>query len=129
MILSDENIFLDIVLDNEKFNHLSFNEVEKLLSKFKYEKNEMKAKEMISISNCYAYFSDDNENNKFACKIYKTSFGTDRWIMLMFDKNEGYALYKNPENDKYQLAWYHTELEEPLSPREEEKIRKCYVPQ
>jgi hypothetical protein len=88
----------------------------------------MKPKEMHSIPNCYAYFNDDDENNKFVCKIYKTSTGTDRWIMLMYDENEGYALYQNPENNEYQLAWYHKKLEKPLTKKEEEKIRKCYSP-
>jgi hypothetical protein len=83
---------------------------------------------MHSIPNCYAYFNDDDENNKFVCKIYKTCTGTDRWIMLMYDENEGYALYQNPENNEYQLAWYHKKLEKPLTKKEEEKIRKCYSP-
>lgn len=128
MIISDENIFLDIVVNDEKFSHLCIREVEELLNRYKYENDEMEAKEMISIPNCYAYFCEDNENNEFTCKIYKTSFGTDRWIMLMHDESEGYALYENPENNEYQLAWYHTKLEEPLSPGEEKKMITCYVP-
>lgn len=128
MIIDDENIFLDIIIDDEKFSKLSILEVEKLLSKYKYENNKIKPKEMISIPNCYAYFCDDEEYNEFSCKIYKTMFGTDRWVMLMYDENEGYALYQNPENKKYQLAWYHRKLEEPLSPIEEKKIMKCYFP-
>lgn len=128
MIISDENILLDVVLNDEKFSGLSIHEVEELLSEYKYKNNELKPKEMINIPHCYAYFSEDNENNRFTCKIYKTLHGTDRWIMLMYDEKEGYALYQNPENQKYQLAWYHTELEKPLTNNQEEKIRKCYCP-
>lgn len=128
MIINDENIFIDVIVDDEKFCHLSISEVEELLNKYKYQKNEMKPKEMISIPNCYAYFCEDNENNEFRCKIYKTAFGSDRWVMLMHDENEGYALYENPENNKYELAWYHRKLEKPLNANEEEKIIKCYIP-
>lgn len=128
MIICDKNIFLDIVLNDEKISHLTIREVEELLSEMKYDNNELKPKEMTSIPNCYAYFSEDNENNEFICKVYKTSVGSDRWIMLMKDENEGYALYENPKNKEYELAWYHKKLEEPLSPLEEEKIRTCYVP-
>ncbi|MBR0471871.1 MAG: hypothetical protein IJI98_04155 [Methanosphaera sp.] len=128
MIISDDNVFLDIVIDDEKFSCLKFSEVEELLHEYKYKNNEMLPKEMISIPNCYAYFNKDDENNRFTCKIYKTLLGSDRWIMLMYDENEGYALYQNPENKKYQLAWYHTKLEKPLSPSEEKKIMKCYCP-
>lgn len=128
MIIYDKNIFLDIVIDDEKFSKLTIRNVEELLEKFKYENNDLKPKEIVNIPNCFAYFSDDRENNKFTCKIYKTSTGTDRWIMLMKDENEGYALYENPASNEYELAWYHKKLEEPVSELEEEKIRTCYVP-
>ncbi|RAP52275.1 MAG: hypothetical protein BZ138_03415 [Methanosphaera sp. rholeuAM270] len=128
MIFVDSSIFLDIVWNGDRYFHLSIREVEELLSKIKYENNELKAKEMISIPDCYAYFSEDIENNKFLCKIYKTSFGSDRWIMLMKDENEGYALYENPESREYELAWYHAKLEKPLTPAEEEKMITCYRP-
>ena len=125
MIIDDKDIYLDIIIDDKKFSSLSIKEVEELLQKYKNVNNKMLPKEMISIPNCYAYFSEDN---KFTCKIYKTAFGTDRWIMLMHDENEGYALYQNPENKEYQLAWYHRQLEKPISPSEEDKMRKCYSP-
>jgi hypothetical protein len=46
----------------------------------------------------------------------------------MMDEIEGYALYENPKSHEYELAWYNSNLEEPLSEREEEKIRRCYNP-
>lgn len=128
MIIDDNNVLIDIVLDNERFSNLNFFEVEKLLLKYKEHYNNLMPKEMTSIPNCFAYFSNDINNNEFICKIYKTSFDTDRWIMLMKDDYEGYALYKNPSNNKYEIAWYHSELEEPLDANEEEKIRTCYNP-
>ncbi len=126
MIINDTDIFLDIFIGNDKFSRLSLREVEERLSTYK--NIELKPKEMATIQNCYAYFCRDNDNNKFTCKIYKTSFGIDRWIMLMKDDYEGYALYENPESHEYELAWYHSKLEEPLSEDEEKKMITCYVP-
>lgn len=126
MIVRD--VFLDVVIDGDVFFGLGLSEVEDLLSKFKDDYIDLKPKEIRSIPNCFAYFSDDADNNRFMCKIYKTSFDKDRWIMLMKDDCEGYALYKNPSDDAYELAWYHSKLEEPLSESEEERIRTCYNP-
>jgi hypothetical protein len=126
MIIKDENIFIDISVDGKIFSNLTLRQVEDLLSKYK--NIDLKSKKMSAIPNCYAYFSSDIDNNEFLCKIYKTSFGLDRWIMLMKDDYEGYALYENPESHEYELAWYHSELEEPLSETEEKKMINCYIP-
>ncbi len=128
MIIHDDNVLVDVRLNDVFHYGLTLRGIEELLGKYKDHNNEMKAKEMIGIPNCYAYFSEDNENNEFVCKIYKTSLGMDRWIMLMKDEFEGYALYENPESHEYELAWYHGKLDEPLSSAEEEKIRTCYNP-
>lgn len=126
MIFKDENIFIDISIDGKHFSNLSLRKVEELLSKYK--NIDLESKEMSDIPNCFAYFSSDVENNEFSCKIYKTSFGLDRWIMLMKDDCEGYALYENPKSHEYELAWYHSELEEPLGEIEEKKLITCYIP-
>lgn len=128
MIIRDCDVFLDVVIGDERFFSLCLSEVEDLLSEYKDKYDDLMAKQMVSIPDCFAYFTGDVDNNRFTCKIYKTSFGNDRWIMLMWDDYEGYALYKNPENSEYELAWYHSRLDEPLSESEEEKIRKCYNP-
>ncbi|MBE6485855.1 MAG: hypothetical protein E7Z85_03305 [Methanosphaera stadtmanae] len=126
MIFKDENIFIDICIDGKCFSKLSLIQVEELLSEYK--NIDLMSKEMSIIPNCYAYFNSDINNNKFTCKIYKTSFGLDRWIMLMKDDYEGYALYKNPNTHEYELAWYHSELEKPLDEIEEKKMISCYIP-
>lgn len=126
MIIKDENIFIDICINGKLFSNLSLRKVEELLSKYK--NIDLSSKEISTIPNCFAYFSSDNNNNEFTCKIYKTSFGLDRWIMLMKDDYEGYALYENPESHEYELAWYHSELEEPLDENEEKKMISCYIP-
>ena len=38
------------------------------------------------------------------------------------------ALYENPESHEYELAWYHSSLEEPLDENEEKKRITCYIP-
>ncbi len=126
MIIKDDDVFIDVVVENVKFSHLSLRNVEELLSEYK--NIDLNPKEMMDIPNCFAYFSGDNDNNEFTCKIYKTMFGLDTWIMLMKDNCEGYALYENPESHEYELAWYHRTLEEPLSEDEEKKMITCYVP-
>ena len=108
MIFKDEKIFIDICIDGKRFSNLSLKMVEELLSEYK--NIDLNYKEMRDIPNCFAYFNGDVDNNKFRCKIYKTSFGLDRWIMLMKDDCEGYALYENPETNEYELAWYHSDL-------------------
>lgn len=128
MIVRGCCVFLDVVVGGECFVCLSLSEVEDLLSRYKYEYDDLVAKQMVTIPDCFAYFNGDVDNNRFTCKVYKTSFGNDRWIMLMWDDCEGYALYKNPSNDEYELAWYHSGLEKPLSEADEEKIRTCYNP-
>lgn len=126
MIIKDENIFIDILINGKKFSKLNLRKVEELLSEYK--NIDLKSKEIVDIPNCFAYFCSDIENNEFICKIYKTSFGLDRWIMLMKDDYEGYALYENPESHEYELAWYHSSLEEPLDENEEKKRITCYIP-
>lgn len=128
MIINCDDVLINIVLDDIEYFNLNFNDIENLLGKYKNEYNDLAPKEIRSIPNCYAYFVGDNDNNEFTCKIYKTSFDTDRWIMLMSDDFEGYALYENPESHEKQLAWYHTKLEKPLNENEEEKMRTCYTP-
>lgn len=127
MIINDSKVKINLELGGVLHEMLSFEMVDRMLSPFKNQ--EILPKQMISIPNCYAYFSSDNENNCFVCKIYKTSFGTDIWIMLMKDEKEGYALYQNPESLEYEIAWYHSKLEEPLAPDEEKKLITCYVPE
>lgn len=126
MIIKDDNIFIDIYIDGKHFSNLSLGKVEELLSEYK--NIDLKSKEMSDIPNCFAYFSGDVDNNEFICRIYKTSFGLDRWIMLMKDDREGYALYENPDSHEYELAWYRSDLEEPLDEIEEKKMISCYIP-
>lgn len=126
MIIKDENVFIDIVVDDVKHCSLTLREVEELLGEYKI--IDLNPKEMVDIPDCFAYFNGDDNNNEFACKIYKTMFGLDTWIMLMKDNCEGYALYENSESHEYELAWYHRKLEEPLSQSEEKKMITCYVP-
>lgn len=128
MIISGENVKLNIVWDGKVYESLSPEEVEKLFSKTKTDLNNLMPKQMKSIPNCYAYFCSDKMNNQFTCKIYKTMHGTDRWVMLMKDENEGYALYQNPESREYELSWYHKSLSKPLEPEEEKKRITCYIP-
>lgn len=126
MIIKDENVFIDIVINEKRYSHLSLEEVEQLLEEHKI--IDLNPKEMVDIENCFAYFEGDDDNNEFACRIYKTMLGTDTWIMLMKDDCEGYALYENPESHQYELAWYHRKLEEPLTESEEKKRITCYIP-
>lgn len=126
MIIKDENVFIDIVINEKRYSHLSLEEVEQLLEEHKI--IDLNPKEMVDIENCFAYFEGDDDNNEFACRIYKTMLGTDTWIMLMKDDCEGYALYENPESHQYELAWYHRKLEEPLTESEEKKMITCYIP-
>lgn len=126
MIIKDENVFIDVAVDGVKHSRLCLREVEQLLGNHKI--IDLNPKEMVDIPNSFAYFSDDVDNNEFACKIYKTMYGSDTWIMLMKDNCEGYALYENPESREYELAWYHRKLEKPLSPEQERKMITCYVP-
>ena len=126
MIFCD--VFLDVYYKNSWHKSLALEEVEDLLSDFKNNIIEIEPKEMISIPDCYAYFSEDNNLNRFDCKIYKTLYGTDTWIMLMKDNYEGYALYKNPVTKKFEISWYHSKLKEPLDIKEEEKMISCYYP-
>ena len=126
MIIKDENVFIDIVLNGHTYSHLSLGEVEQLLEEHKI--IDLNPKEMADIENCFAYFNGDDDNNEFACRIYKTMLGTDTWIMLMKDDCEGYALYENPISHQYELAWYHRKLEEPLTESEEKKMITCYIP-
>lgn len=129
MIICDENIKLNLFLNNKEYYNVSFDELESLLSSYKDKlKNSLKPKEIVSIDNAYVYFTDDNKKNKFYCKIYKTSCGPDVWILLLIDEIEGYALYENPVTNKHELAWYRTDLIEPLSEENERELITCYVP-
>ena len=61
MIIKDENIFIDILINGKKFSKLNLREVEELLSEYK--NIDLKSKEIVDISNCFAYFCSDIENN------------------------------------------------------------------
>ncbi len=128
MIIRDDGVLLCVCVDGILHRGLRLVDVEALLSGYKNKYSDLDAKQMISIPDCFAYFSEDDDFNRFVCKVYKTSFGNDRWIMLMSDDCEGYALYENPESGGYELAWYHCRLDEPLSESEEEKVMTCYNP-
>lgn len=130
MIIRDENIKLNLFLNNKEYYNVSFDEIESLLGLYKDKlKNSLKPKEMVSVDNAYVYFTGDNTKNRFYCKIYKTCSGPDVWILLLIDDKEGYALYENPLTNKHELAWYRTDLIEPLSEENERKLITCYVPE
>lgn len=127
MIISDEYVRLDVFIADECYCELTLSEVAEL-----FENNmnniDLKPRQMSSIPDTFVYFSEDIDNNKFACKIYKTKYGSDRWLMFMKDNFEGYAMYKNPVSNRYELSWYHDKLEEPLSESQEKNMITCYVP-
>lgn len=127
MIINSSRVKLNISLAGIVHENLSLEKVDSLLGPFKNQ--EILPKQMISIPNCHAVFCSDVDNNKFDCKVYRTTLGNDRWIMLMKDDFEGYALYENPVSRKMELAWYHRKLDEPLSQEEEKKMITCYVPE
>ena len=130
MIISDENVHLDINLDGEFFGDLTFAEVEDLLGDFKISlKESMEPREVVCVPGGVMYFSCDEDRHPFFIRIYKTLVGSDRWILFMKDDNEGYALYLNPASCKYELAWYMMYLNEPLCKEDELKLRTCYVPE
>ncbi len=126
MIITDDKVFLNLFKDDNSYFNLTFSEFESLLEEYK--NVDLKPCEMFDIPNTKAYFSNDSDKHEFNCKIYKTMMGSDKWIMLMKDNTEGYALYLNPATNKFELSWYNVNLKEPLSEDEEEKIRTCYVP-
>ena len=111
------------------YNDLTVDEFEDILYENMLDVGDsLNSKEMIFIDDAYASFCDDESKNIFYCAIYKTAFGKDKWFMLMKDDKEGYAIYINPSKNEKELAWYHKNLEEPLTPDEELKLITCYVP-
>lgn len=129
MIIPEDKILINLEINNNFYNNLTLTDAEKLLKPYKTSlKNNLKPKEIITVPGSYMYFSCDENKNRFSCKIYKTSTGTDRWILFMMDDIEGYALYMNPVTKKMELAWYNTLLNEPLNKEDEQKQITCYVP-
>ncbi|MBE6494411.1 MAG: hypothetical protein E7Z84_07380 [Methanosphaera stadtmanae] len=126
MIITEDEVLLNLIKEDNSYYNLTFSEFESLLDEYK--NVELKPREMLDIPDTKAYFSNDHNKHEFNCKIYKTMMGLDKWIMLMKDDVEGYALYLNPATNKYELAWYNVNLKEPISEDEEDKIRTCYVP-
>ena len=126
MIITEDKVFLDLLKDDTFYSKLTLSEFEYLLREYK--NVELKPREMITIPHAKAFFCEDSEKHEFICRVYKTMMGSSKWIMLMKDNIEGYALYRNPATNKMELAWYNTNLNEPLSEEEERKIRTCYVP-
>lgn len=128
MIISNE-IKVDLFLNDDEYVNISLDRLELLLSPYKEKvQGVLHPKETLSINNAYICFSDDDEKHVFYCKIYKTSVGPDIWILLLADKREGYALYKNPLTNKLELAWYRSDLQEPLSKEMERMKITCYIP-
>lgn len=128
MIIDDVNVKIDLKYEDNLYSNLKLFEVENLLANVKSNTTKLSSKEMIKIPNSTASFSDDEDKHIFHIYVYKTSMGSDKWILLMKDDKEGYALYKNPVTEKMQLAWYNKNLEKPLPPNEEKKLITCYVP-
>lgn len=129
MIISEDKILINLEFNNTLYSNLTLTDVEKLLKPYKTSlKSNLKPKEIITVPDCYMYFACDENKNQFSCKIYKTSTGTDRWILFMMDNIEGYALYMNPVTKKMELAWYNILLNEPLNKENEQKQITCYVP-
>lgn len=129
MIIPEDKILINLEINNNFYGNLTLSDAEKLLKPYKTSlKNNLKPKETIMVPGSYMYFSCDENKNRFSCKIYKTSTGTDRWILFMMNDIEGYALYMNPVTKKMELAWYNTQLNEPLNKEDEQKQITCYVP-
>lgn len=129
MIIHDGDVSLNLFINGEAYQNISFEKLELLLSSYKSDvKDSLDSKEIRDIENSYVCFSDDNLNHKFFCKIYKTCTGLDVWILLLMDDKEGYALYRNPVTNKMELAWYRYDLTEPLSEENERESITCYVP-
>ena len=125
-MIIDDTITLDLYLDEKEYLEITLYRFYELLEKYVLDFTP-KPTEMIEIPNAVVNFSENN-NYKFSCHIYKTTVGKDKWILLMQDDIEGYALYENPATHKLELAWYNTTLDNVLPEDEQEKIRTCYVP-
>lgn len=128
MIIDEEDVKINIINEDNLHSNLKLSEAEDLLSGYKDTCVNLKPKDMVMINGTTMYFSDDENKNLFYPHIYKTSEGSDKWILFMKDDNEGYALYKNPQTDKMQLAWYHRKLIKPLNDKDEKKLITCYQP-
>ncbi|OED29709.1 hypothetical protein [Methanosphaera sp. WGK6] len=128
MIITDDEVLLDLTIDDNIYLNLKLSDVEELLLSYKLSAKLLKPKESFSLNNIYMSFSDDSDKNKFFCRIYKTLEGTDRWILFMMDNIEGYALYMDPTTNKMVLSWYNSLLNEPLNEESERDMITCYVP-
>lgn len=128
MIISDDVVHINIKTKDNLYANLKFDEVEEFLSVHKENSGNLQPKESIKIEDIIIYFSDDEDENKFYPYVYKTSMGIDKWVLFLKDQQEGYALYKNPQTDRMELAWYHANLQEPLNKEEELKHITCYIP-
>ena len=128
MIINESDVKINLIYDGNLHSNLKLSEVEEFLSVHKQSHTDMKAREMIRIDDTSMYFSQDKDKNIFYPYVYKTSMGSDKWIVFMKDDVEGYALYENPQTERMQLAWYHRKLDKPLTQDEEEKLITCYVP-
>lgn len=129
MIIDENDVKINLMYKDNLHSNLKLCEVEEFLFKYKEINTNMESRQMIRIDETSVYFSDDADKNLFYPYVYKTSEGNDKWIMFMKDDVEGYALYKNPQTDKMQMAWYHRKLDKPLTQVEEEKLITCYVPE
>lgn len=129
MIISDDVVHINIKTKDNLYANLKFDEVEELLSVHKEITGNLQPKERIKIEDMIIYFSSDKEKNIFYPYVYKTSTGSDKWFLFLKDQQEGYALYENPQTHKMELAWYHSNLQEPLNQEEEQKYITCYIPE
>ena len=128
MIIYEDDVKINLISRGNLHDGLKLCEVEEFLSGYKDIHKNMQAREMIRIDDNHMYFSDDEDKNIFYPYVYKTCEGADKWILFMKDDVEGYALYENPQTGNMQLAWYHRNLDKPLTQEEEEKLITCYVP-
>ncbi|WP_455645715.1 hypothetical protein [Methanosphaera sp.] len=128
MIISEDEVLLDLTIDDKFYPNLKLSEVEELLNSYKLSVGDLKPMKYVLLDNIFMSFSEDLDKNKFFCRIYKTLEGTDRWILFMMDDIEGYALYMDPTTNKMVLAWYNSSLNEPLDEESEKKVMTCYIP-
>lgn len=129
MIINDDDVCINIKTKDNLYSNLKFDEVEEFLSIYKKNTKNILPKQHILIPDITVYFSDDKEKNIFYPYVYKTSTGSDKWFLFLKDQQEGYALYENPQTHKMELAWYHSNLQEPLNQEEEQKYITCYIPE
>lgn len=128
MIIKDSSVSISILLEDDVYHGLLLQDADKILSEYKNKYTNLKPRESKKIENAQMYFDDDENKNKFNIEVYKTSQGEDKWILFMKDDIQGYALYENPSTNEYELAWYHSKLDKPLTKEEEKSLINCYIP-